>query len=47
MRKGDCVIYKNDKAEIIEVKWGLIRIKFVETRKEIWVSVDALTRCDF
>ena len=47
MRVGDCVTYKNNKAEIIEVKWGLYRIKFVETRKEIWVNCDALEKYDF
>ena len=47
MSIGDSVLYRNKKAKVTAVKWGLCCIKFVETRKEIWVSVDSLTRQDF
>lgn len=47
MRVGDNVIYKNERAEIIEIRWGLYCIKFHDTNKQIWVSVDSLKRKDF
>lgn len=47
MRVGDRVLYKDRKAEIIEVKWGLYCIRFDDTQRQIWVSFDGLTREDF
>ena len=47
MRVGDCVIYKNAKYEVLEIKWGLYCIKPLDAKRKIWVSVDALKRCDF
>ena len=47
MRVGDFVIYKDQKARIIETKWGLYCIRFIETRKQIWVTIDNLKRYDF
>lgn len=46
MNMGDHVIYKGQKAAIIEIKWGLCCIKFTETRKQIWVTPDVLKRVD-
>lgn len=47
MRIGDKVLYKELKAEIIQTKWGLYCIRFIETRKQIWVTRDSLKRYDF
>lgn len=47
MQIGDYVVYKSQKAKITEVKWGLYCIKFLETRKQIWVNGDNLIRYDF
>jgi hypothetical protein len=47
MRTGDFVIYKNQKAKIIETKWGLYCIRFLETHKQIWVNKDTIKRYDF
>ena len=47
MRIGDHVVYKGQKAQIIEVKWGLYCIKFLDTRKQIWVNGEGLERHDF
>jgi len=47
MQVGDNVIYKDQKAEIKEIKWGLYCIRFIATRKHIWVTADALKRKDF
>lgn len=47
MNVGDYVIYKTKKAQIIETKWGLYCIKFLDTRKQIWVNKDVLTREKF
>lgn len=44
MKIGDAVIYKNQKAEIIGVKWGLYHIKLDDSRKQLWVSCDALEK---
>jgi len=46
MRVGDRVVYKEEKAEIIEMKWGLCCIKFAVARKQIWVTPDVLKRVD-
>lgn len=47
MQIGDHVVYKGQKAQIIEVKWGLYCIKFLDTRKQIWVNSEVLVRYDF
>jgi hypothetical protein len=44
MRVGQSVLYKQQEANIVAVKWGLCCIEFLDTRKRIWVSVDALTK---
>lgn len=47
MRVDDRVLYKDRKATIIKIKWGLYCIRFDDTHKEIWVSCDAVIREDF
>lgn len=46
MRVGDHVIYKNDKAEIVEIKWGLYCIRFFHSRKQIWVTPSSIITGD-
>lgn len=46
MRAGDKVIYKEKKAVIVEIKWGLCCIKFTDTLKQIWVTQNVLKRHD-
>lgn len=47
MRTGDKVLYKEKHAIIIEIKWGLYCIRFIETNRQIWVTPESLTRKDF
>ena len=47
MQLGDIVVYKDNTAEIIMVKWGLYCIRFLDTRKQIWVAPDLIKRQDF
>lgn len=47
MQTGDTVYYKEQKAIIIEIKWGLYCIRFNETKRQIWVTPETLIRKDF
>jgi len=44
---GDIVIYDNKKAKIVQFKWGLYCIQFIDTSNQIWVTPDVLKRQDF
>lgn len=47
MQIGDYILYKNKKAQIIEIKWGLYYIKFFDTNKQIWVTLEHIKRDNF